>query len=64
LTMASDPIVEEIKRFREQYAARFDYDLKAIVRDVQRRQRDGDRQVVRREPRRLREVAVPSEPSR
>lgn len=51
--MASDPIVEEIKRIREEYAARFNYDLEAIVRDAQSRQHEGNRQVVRREPRRI-----------
>ena len=49
--MSSDPIVDEIKQFREQYAAGFNYDIKAIVKDLQRRQRDDGRQVVRREPR-------------
>jgi hypothetical protein len=55
----SDPIVDEIKRIREQYAARFNYDLKAMVRDLQSRQRDGNRQVVRREPRRPQKPAAP-----
>ena len=49
--MVPDPIVEEIKRFREEYAARFNYDLEAIARDVRSRQEDGDYQVVRRSPR-------------
>jgi hypothetical protein len=57
--MSSDPIVDEIKRFREQYAARFNYDLKAIVRDLQSRQRDGNRAVVRREPRRPQKPVLP-----
>lgn len=59
LTTSSDPIVDEIKRFREQYASRFNYDLKAIVRDLQRRQRDGNPQIVRRPPRRPQESAFP-----
>jgi hypothetical protein len=57
--MVSDPIVDEIKRFREQYAARFNYDVEAIVRDTQSRQRDGNRQVVRREPRRPQQAPLP-----
>ena len=32
-----DPIVAEVRRARERYAAQFNYDLEAIVRDVQRR---------------------------
>ena len=60
--MPTDPIVDDIKRFREQYAARFNYDLDAMVRDLQSRQRDGNRQVVRREPRRPQKPASPQKP--
>ena len=50
--MTSDPIVDQIKRYREQYAAKFNYDLRAIVADAQRRQALDGRKVVQREPRR------------
>jgi len=30
-----DPIVAEIRRIREEYAARFNYDMEAILRDIQ-----------------------------
>ena len=30
----SDPLVEEVRRARDAYAARFNYDLRAIVRDL------------------------------
>lgn len=33
--MWNDPIVEETRRRREDYAARFGFDLDAIVRDLQ-----------------------------
>lgn len=33
-----DPIVEEIHKVRQEHAAKFDYDLPAIVRDYQKRQ--------------------------
>ena len=29
-----DPIIEEIRNIREEYAARFNYDLDAMVRDL------------------------------
>lgn len=29
-----DPIVEEVRQAREAYAARFNYDIKAICRDI------------------------------
>jgi len=31
-----DPIIDEIHRIREEHAARFNYDLKKIVEDIQR----------------------------
>jgi hypothetical protein len=37
--MINDPIVEEIHRFRQQYAAKFDYDLKAIYRDIKEKEK-------------------------
>lgn len=35
----TDPIVEEVRRIREEHAARFDFDLERMVRDAQRRER-------------------------
>jgi len=35
-----DPIVEEIRQIREAYAAKFHYDLEAIVKDIQRQQQE------------------------
>ena len=32
--MWEDPIVKEVRQVREAYAARFDYDLLAIYRDL------------------------------
>jgi hypothetical protein len=34
----NDPIVDEIRRIREEHAARFNYDLWAIYQDIQERQ--------------------------
>jgi len=50
--MTKDPIVEEVRRIRRQYAARFNYDLTAIFRDLQERQDRGEFTVVSRKPRR------------
>lgn len=50
--MAKDAIIEEVRRIRQQYAARFDYDLAAIFRDLQARQKRGEFTVVSRKPRR------------
>ena len=49
----SDPIVEEIRKNREQYAARFNYDLTAICRDLRERQAACGRKVVSRAPKKV-----------
>jgi hypothetical protein len=49
--MAKDSIVEEVRRTRQQYAARFNYDVAAIFRDLQNRQERGEFAVVRCKPR-------------
>lgn len=33
-----DPIVEEIRRYREEYAAKFNHDLQAIFEDLKKQQ--------------------------
>ena len=47
--MIEDPIVEEVRAARDQYARQFNYDLKAIVQDLRRRQQAEGRPVVSRE---------------
>ena len=37
-----DPIVEEIRRHREEYAAKFDYDLGKIYEDLKRLEQEDD----------------------
>ncbi len=41
-----DPIVEEIRQFREEYAAKFNYDLEAICRDLKRQELESGREFV------------------
>jgi len=50
--MQSDPIVAEIRNLRERRAARFGFDIRSIVKDAQQRDKVGDRQIIRRPPRR------------
>jgi hypothetical protein len=52
--MPKDPIAEEVRRIRQQYAARFNYDVTAIFRDLQARQERGEFTVVSRKARRPR----------
>lgn len=59
--MARDEIVDEIRRIRDAYAKQFNYDLDAICRDLQEKQRLSGRKVVSLPPRRI-PVAPESEP--
>lgn len=42
----SDPIVDEVRRVRDAYAARFNYDLRAIYRDLKEQEKQSGRKVV------------------
>jgi hypothetical protein len=42
----NDPIVEEIRKIRESHAAKFHFDVIAIGRDLQERQRASRREYV------------------
>ena len=49
--MRHDPIVEETRRLREQYAASLGHDPDAIFEDIRRRQSGGDKKLVSYPPR-------------
>ncbi len=44
--MWKDEIVEEVRRIRDELSARFNYDLDAIVRDLQEKQRRSGRKII------------------
>lgn len=44
--MNHDPIVDEVRRARDAYAARFNYDLRAIFRDLKEKQKLSGRKIV------------------
>lgn len=50
--MKNDPIVEEIHKIREAYAASLDFDLNAIFKDLKAKERQSSRPVVKRAPKR------------
>ena len=52
--MLADPIVEEVRRVRQEYARQFNYDLHAIAADLRRQEQE--------HPERL--VSFPSKPPR
>ena len=58
--MQDDPIVKEVRRIREAYAAKFNYDLDAIFQDLKRQERESGRIYVSYPPRRIGSKAVAS----
>jgi hypothetical protein len=42
----SDPIVDEVRRVRDAYAARFNHDLRAIYHDLKEQEKRSGRKVV------------------
>lgn len=49
--MWKDPIVEEVRRWRDEYAAQFGYDLAAICRDLREKQKESGIEIVSLPPR-------------
>lgn len=49
----TDPIIDELRAVRDEHAARFNYDVEAIFRDIQAQQEASGREYVRLPPRRV-----------
>ena len=52
----TDPIIDELRAARNEHAARFNYDVEAIFRDIQAQQEASGREYVRLPPRRAASV--------
>lgn len=59
-----DPIVEEVRRAREEYAAKFDFDLRRIGEDLRRQQEESGDPVVSFSREGAEESREPSRPRR
>jgi hypothetical protein len=57
--MWKDEIVEEVRRTRDAYAARFNYDLDAIYKDLKDKERKSKRKLFSFSPRRPLKLATP-----
>lgn len=57
--MWRDPIVEEIRRIRDEHARKFNYDLHAICEDIRQRQASSGRTVVSRPARKAERGSAP-----
>ncbi len=62
--MCIAPIVEEIRETREAYAARFNYDIEAICRDLREQERLSGREVITLPPKSSEPLPVAEEPSK
>ena len=60
-TRQTDPIIAEVRAIRQAYAARFDYDVEAIFRDIRARQEASGRDYVRLPARRAPTAAEKSD---
>ena len=60
-TTETDPIIAELRAVRDRHAARFDYDLAAIFRDIRAMQENSGRDYVRYPARRV--LSVSEEPT-
>jgi len=47
----TDPIIDEIRRIRQEHAASFDYDIDRIIAEFQRQERESGVPTVTRPPR-------------
>ena len=52
----TDPIVDEVRRVRDAHAAKYNYDLRAIFRDLKAKEAASGRKYLRYEPRRPRQA--------
>lgn len=50
--MWKDPVVEEVRRVRDEHASQFNYDVDAIVRDLKRQEAESGRVFVSYPPKR------------
>ncbi len=50
--MFKDTIVDEVRKARDEYAKKFNYDLKAICQDLQEKQKQSGKKVVSFPPKR------------
>ncbi len=62
--MAVDPIVAEVRAIREEYAKKFNYDVRALCRDLKEEEERSGRKTVSLVPKRLRIVPQSASPLR
>jgi hypothetical protein len=48
--MVNDPIIAEVRKIRQEHAAKFNYDLDAIYKDLKTKEARSKRKIVSRPP--------------
>ena len=56
--MWKDEIVEEVRKAREEYAAKFDHDIDAIYNDIERRETESGREFVSYPPNKPQDIGA------
>ena len=56
--MWKDEIVEEVRKMRDEYAAKFDYDLDAIYKDIKKQEKKSRRKVVSLKPKKVERISA------
>lgn len=56
--MWKDEIVEEVRKVRDEYAAKFDYDLDAIYEDIKKQEKNSERKIVSLPSKQVEEISV------
>ena len=51
--MWKDEIVEEVRKARDEFAAKFNYDMDAIYREIKKQEAESDRKFVSFPPKRI-----------
>jgi hypothetical protein len=61
--MWQDPIVAEVRRAREAHAAQFDFELRAIYRDLKAQEEQSQRKKVSYAPKRIPPIKMEMKPA-
>lgn len=56
--MWKDEIVEEVRKARDEYAAKFDYDIDAIYEDIKKQEKKSKRKVISLTPKKVEDISV------
>lgn len=56
--MWKDEITEEVRKTRDEYAAKFDYDLDAIYQDTKKQEENSKRKVVSLKPKKVERISA------